>query len=397
MNTVIITDKMLHGGMAAGKIDGKTIFVEGALPQEEVSVHIVHEKKDYSTASIDAILTPSPHRIEPVCPLYGICGGCNMMHADDAYQQILRVSILENAFKREGLEFPIELVSGKTLGYRNRYQFESNGLKGAKSSTIVPIPHCPVADKTVNNFLCSEKIPGKVKVFGSSSIINADKGYVFAHEVEKIIKEPQMLRGKKIKSGGKRKIYEGTTIQETQEVKILLQGKEIVFNVLGFFQSNIEMLEKTAQLIRTHLPNGLNVLDMYGGAGTLSSLCAEKAKHVTLVEHNRDAVVYAEKNLASLPHSSWGLSGSQWIKTAVQKKFEAVIIDPPRSGMEKDVREYLAHSSIPIILSLSCDPVTQARDCAVLVKNGYTIEKLYALDYYPQTSHIESLAICIKN
>jgi 23S rRNA (uracil1939-C5)-methyltransferase len=157
------------------------------------------------------------------------------------------------------------------------------------------------------------------------------------------------------------------------------------------------MLEKTAQLIRTHLPNGLNVLDMYGGAGTLSSLCAEKAKHVTLVEHNRDAVVYAEKNLASLPHSSWGLSGSQWIKTAVQKKFEAVIIDPPRSGMEKDVREYLAHSSIPIILSLSCDPVTQARDCAVLVKNGYTIEKLYALDYYPQTSHIESLAICIKN
>ena len=133
MNTVIITDKMLHGGMAAGKIDGKTIFVEGALPQEEVSVHIVHEKKDYSTASLEKIITPSPYRIEPVCPLYGVCGGCNLMHAEDTYQRSLRVSILEHAFKREGLEF-CGTCKRESLGYRNRYQFESNGLKGAKAA-----------------------------------------------------------------------------------------------------------------------------------------------------------------------------------------------------------------------------------------------------------------------
>lgn len=397
MNTVIITDKMLHGGMTSGKIDGKTVFIAGALPQEEVSIRIVQDKKDYSTAFLEKIITPSPYRIEPVCPLYGVCGGCNLMHAEDTYQRSLRVSILEHAFKREGLEFPAELVSGKSLGYRNRYQFESNGLKGAKSSSIVSIPHCPVADDAVNDFLNSEKMQGKVKVFGSSKIMNSDKGYIFSRVIEKYEAKPQMLRGKKIKTGGKRKIYEGTTIQEDEEVRILVQDKELAFNVLGFFQSNVEMLEKTAQLISKHLPKGLKVLDMYGGAGTLSALCAEKAEHVTLVEHNRDAVVYAEKNLVSIPHSSYGLSGAQWIKTASQKNFDAVIIDPPRSGMEKEVRQFLARSSIPLIISLSCDPATQARDCAELIKNGYSIEALYALDYYPQTSHIESLAICIKN
>ena len=145
------------------------------------------------------------------------------------------------------------------------------------------------------------KMQGKVKVFGSSKIMNSDKGYIFSRVIEKYEAKPQMRRGKKIKTGGKRKIYEGTTIQEDEEVRILVQDKELVFNVLGFFQSNVEMLEKTAQLISKHNPKGLKVLDKYVGAGTLSALCAEKAEHVTLVEHNRDAVVYAEKTLYHLP------------------------------------------------------------------------------------------------
>lgn len=400
MNTVIITDKMLHGGSAAAKIDGKTVFIEGALPQEELSISITLDKKDYSVARLEKVLTPSPYRTVPLCPLYGICGGCNLMHANDEYQKSLRVSILKNSFERAGLEQSIVLVSGKPLGYRNRFQFEEHGLKSAKSNTIIPIPRCPVADETINEFLQHEKTLGRVKVFGSHLLCKQtvnSKEYVFAQEIEKQIHKEQFLRGKKIKSGGKRKIYEGTTIQENHEATIKLCNKELSFNVLGFFQSNIEMLEKTAGLIKQHLPQGLQVLDMYGGVGTLSSLCADNAKHITLVEHNRDAVVYAEKNLAGIPHTSYGLSGAQWAKSAGNTHFDAVIIDPPRSGMEKEVRDYLAQSNIPLIISLSCDPATHSRDCASLVKAGYSIEHLYALDYYPQTSHLESLAICIKN
>lgn len=397
MNTTIITDKLLHGGMASGKIDGKTIFISGALPQEEVSISITSEKKDYSIASIQKILTPSPHRKLPPCPLYGICGGCNLMHADDDYQRNLRMSILQDAFAREHIDIPsVQMVNGETLGYRNRYQFESNGLKSVKSNTIVPIPHCPVAHANVNAFLHDETIPGKIRVFGCDSILNAEKGYVTAPESEKPVDKSLMRRGKKIKTGGKRTIYEGTTFEKDYEVQLKIMDTDLSFDVRGFFQSNAEMLEKTAMLIKKILPSNTKLLDMYGGVGTLSALCAKDAFHVTLVEHNRDAVVYAEKNLRSIPHSSYGQSGSQWAAAVKNTQFDAVLIDPPRSGMEKEVRQWLSRSSIPLIISLSCDPVTHARDCAELVKNGYEIESLYALDYYPQTSHVESLSICIK-
>ncbi len=395
MNTVIITDKMLHGGIASGKINGKRVFVNGALPSEEISITIEQEKKDYSIAAIDKILTHSPYRRNAPCPLYGVCGGCNLMHADDEYQKVLRASILRDAFSREGLAVNPVFKGGSPLSYRNRFQFESSGLKSAKSNTLITIPHCLVASDEVNAFLRNEKIPGKVKVFGSSSLVNTPKGYVFAADEEET-KQTVMHRGKKLKTGGKRKIYEGTSINKESEAVLSLNDTELSFDVRGFFQSNIEMLKETAGLIEKLIPNNAKILDMYGGAGTLSALCARNASHVTLVEHNRDAVVFAEKNLRSISHSSFGLSGIQWIKTASDKNFDAVLIDPPRSGMEKEVCQWLCTSDIPLIISLSCDPVTHARDCAHLVQSGYEIETLYALDYYPQTSHVESLSVCIK-
>ena len=113
-----------------------------------------------------------------------------------------------------------------------------------------------------------------------------------------------------------------------------------------------------------------------------------------LVEHNRDALVYAEQNLTGKKHISYGLSGAAWVKNcaAALPPFDACTIDPPRAGMEKEVRQWLCNSQIPLILSLSCDPSTHARDCSALLSAGYTLKKMYLLDFYPQTAHIESLA-----
>ena len=99
--------------------------------------------------------------------------------------------------------------------------------------------------------------------------------------------------------------------------------------------------------------------------------------------------------MAGTNHKSFGLSGASWVKTCAPSlpPFDACVVDPPRSGMEKEVLEYLCNSKIPFIRSLSCDPVTHARDAEKLIKAGYKLEKLYLLDFYPHTSHIESLAI----
>ena len=121
-----------------------------------------------------------------------------------------------------------------------------------------------------------------------------------------------------------------------------------------------------------------------------------------LVEHNRDALAYAELNLAGKAHESYGVSADCWTKEHAKSftdrngPFDAAVVDPPRSGMEKSVSAYLARSGIPHIRSLSCDAATHARDVAVLVRGGYRLERLFLLDFYPQTCHVESLAWLTK-
>ena len=134
---------------------------------------------------------------------------------------------------------------------------------------------------------------------------------------------------------------------------------------------------------------------MYAGCGSISSFLGQKYEHVTLVEHNRDALVFAEQNMAGTPHLSYGLSGANWVKNcaAACPAFDAAVVDPPRSGMEKEVLDYFCKSKIPFIVYLSCNPSTQSRDCSKLIQSGYKIQSCYLLDFYPNTSHIESLVI----
>ena len=169
-----------------------------------------------------------------------------------------------------------------------------------------------------------------------------------------------------------------------------------MFDVQGFFQSNLQVLEKAITLAVADL-SGKNALDMYSGCGTFSVFLAEKFEKVTLVEHNRAAIVFAEQNLLGKNHDSYGISGEKWVKensASILSKignFDAVVIDPPRSGIEKEVLNFLCTVKPPVLRVISCDPVTNARDIRCLIDAGYKLKKLYLLDFYPQTSHIESL------
>ncbi|MBQ3799218.1 MAG: methyltransferase, partial [Treponema sp.] len=251
---------------------------------------------------------------------------------------------------------------------------------------------------------------GRVHLFGSGAITSIPEGYdkiVIAHEEER-----QKRREEKARSGHPRKSangrplkkqkrirprFEGTSFDPANSCTIGLLGKEIRFDVQGFFQSNLEMLEKAIPLITGGL-SGSNALDIYAGVGTFSTFLADSFGKVCLVEHNRDALAWAELNLAGKSHESYGVSADNWIQNhaarymALNGQFDAVVVDPPRSGMEKSVSSWLAGSDIPHIRSLSCDAATQARDTAALVRGGYRLDRLFLLDFYPQTCHIESLA-----
>lgn len=400
--TTVKTEKTVFGGNTIAKINSKTVFIPYSLPGETLSINIVQHKNDYDNAEILKVIEPSPHRVEPKCKYYGVCGGCNMMHISPEYQKELRKIMLSDAFKNNHVDISpeqIEVISGPETNYRCRYQFNDGGLSGKSSNAIIPIENCLCAEAPVNKYLSetamSNRPKGRVHFFGSDKISEGEKLRTTVVQAEKpVANQVKGNKNKKVKVK-ENHYFAGTVLSPENTVTVKLNDKNISFDVRGFFQSNLYVFEKVLKLICDSLPGGKNVLDMYSGCGSISAFLADKYENVVLVEHNRDALVFAEKNMAGTGHVSYGFSGENWVKNcaAYCGNFDACVVDPPRSGMEKAVADYLCKSKIPYIRSLSCDPATHGRDAAKLIKAGYKLEKLYLLDFYPNTSHIESLAI----
>lgn len=403
----IITDKFVFWGNSIAKIDGKTVFIPYTLPGEKLEIEITEEKRDYDLAKIVKILEPSKHRVQPACPYYQKCGGCNMMHIEPSYQRELRKQILSDIFMENGIDLrgKINVVYGPDFNYRARFQLNDGGLSQKASNNIIPVEKCLCAEEPVNKWLmetaAGQRRKGRTHLFGSSFMKAMPDGsqIVICDEKEKAKGgiETRGAKNKKLKLKENR-YFSGSVISEENTATVKIGGKELSFDVRGFFQSNLFVFEKVVKLICDSLGQGENVLDMYSGCGSISAFLADKFENVVLVEHNRDALVFAEKNMAGKKHTSFGLSGAAWVKncSASAPRFDACVVDPPRSGMEKEVCDYLCKSGISQIRSLSCDPATHARDCAKLIKAGYSLEEIYLLDFYPNTSHIESLAVFVK-
>ncbi len=389
----IIADKFVFGGNCIGKIDGKTVFVPYAVPGEKLDIEITKEHKDFDEGRILNVLEPSFHRVKPFCSLYGKCGGCDMMHIDGQYQKEIKSRIFTELFSSNGIKIPAPTtISGKDAGYRARIQLNDGCFSERGSNRPVPVDYCPVAHKNINDWL--KAVPAEKRGKGRKNIFAHEKlkeKLIVSHTEEKI---PQKEARNNAKLKKPRNIYSGSIISEENRANINILGKNISFDVRGFFQSNIEVLEK-AILKTTEDISGSSALDLYAGCGTFSAFLCDKFENVTLVEHNRDALVYAEKNLYGKPHTSIGLSGEAWIRSCGKMHFDAAVLDPPRSGIEKTVLDYLCASKIPRIRYVSCNPSTQARDIARLFKSGYGIKEAFVLDFYPNTSHIESL-VCLE-
>ncbi len=382
------------------KIEGKTVFVPQLLPGEKADIEITESHKDYDRGSIVKLIEKSEHRRNPPCPYYGICGGCNLQIADDLYQKELRLGILQDCFRRAlrlnekspetDVVYNAEVISGKDWGYRNRFQFHAGGLKKRAQESIIALEDCPVAVPEVRELLIKKKLPAS---FGRLHVFNGE------------ISDDDAIDSDSVK-GLKKGVIRDFCSDGIQETYVEICGEKIYFDIRGFFQSNIDALEKAVKSIKPIVDSyadqakraGGELLDMYSGVGTLSALLGRAFKKTTLVEHNKKALRFADKNLRFLPHDVFAMTGENWVRTqAARKKYDAVIIDPPRSGIEKPVMSWLCQPRAElrplVIFSVSCDPVTHARDAASLIASGYELKTLKLLDFYPQTSHIESFAL----
>lgn len=378
----VTTEKIVFGGKALARINGKTIFIPFALPDEELDITVTANKRDYSEAVIKKIITPSPHRIEPACPYFGHCGGCNLQMADDDFQQVLRQAMVAELFDRAHItpERPPVFITGPAWEYRNRFQFHTDkngtiGMHGFASNTVVPVHDCPIATPALRTIL---QQGGLQKLFPRNTKTAQDRYHIFAQD----------------------DVYSPVHPDASARVKDTVLN----FSVFGFFQSNITMLEKMIEPV-SDIPPCTRILDFYAGVGTFSAFLTDKASELHLVEHNERALRTAQQNLNRIIAEKnspcrcffHAVSDTDWPDIpAAQLVYDAAIIDPPRQGIHEKALTYLGQAKIPRIHYVSCNPATFVRDAKKLTALGYRFIEYRLFDFYPQTHHCELLGIFIR-
>ena len=380
---------MVPGGQCFARIDGKATFITGALPGETLDISVTTEKKDYSFATINAVLEPSPHRIEPPCPYFGICGGCSLQMADNAYQIELRKGILSEALSRSRVpgQREIAAITGDPFGYRSRFQFHRCassivGIKEGASDRIVPIKDCPVAVPAIRSALADGSLAAM-----SAARSDGERFHVFAYEADLWHEYRDSL------------------------CEIQLDGRPISFDVRGFFQSNVPLLERLVRLLREDIHVGRKdspeserrdsaaFLDFYAGVGTFSLCLGDGFGETVLLEHNRNALEASRGNVerAGLRARYIAASDESWPdREESRKAYDYIVVDPPRAGLSKRALRWFCESGTRNLRYVSCDPVTFARDAAALTAAGYSLDRLFMLDFYPQTHHLETLGVFSK-
>jgi 23S rRNA (uracil1939-C5)-methyltransferase len=181
-------------------------------------------------------------------------------------------------------------------------------------------------------------------------------------------------------------------------VRIL--DRELVLDAGVFFQSNATMLDKLIVDLREiagAADRSLPMADLYCGVGTFAAFLGEQFPHIDLVEENKTALTLARENLAAHASTAFYAQRSEhWADNDISRRYGCIIADPPRQGFDPTLAHRLAADGPPLLAYISCDPATLARDSALLIKGGYTLKDLRWYDFYPQTAHIESLAVFIR-
>jgi 23S rRNA (uracil1939-C5)-methyltransferase len=365
-------EKLVAGGDGLAFHEGKAVFVPLSLPGETVMAALSQERRDYSQATVLELLEPSRYRVKPPCPIYGDCGGCNLQHLAYPRQVEEKALIVSEAFRRTGKieREDIAAVPSLPFAYRNRMQlhFTSEGRVGfmrRSSSELVEAPGCPVAARPIQEWIESRAGSSRGYEELKPYILGKDRFLAFGYGEEAWIE-------------GERGI-----------VEVRVAGEPIRFHIKGFFQSNLYLLDYFVPDALAGLEGG-SAADLYCGVGLFGRFLAKNFNRVTCVEHNPFALDLAKQNVPGRENDFQALPVEDWVRSqGAKKRFDCVVVDPPRTGLSAPVRAWLGKSRPPILVYVSCDPVTLARDAAELLRSGYALESIKAFDFYPQTGHVE--------
>jgi 23S rRNA (uracil1939-C5)-methyltransferase len=428
---VTITD-LVHDGRGVARIDGKTVFVSGALLGERVRAGIRKRHRHYDEAETLAVLEPSPHRVQPRCPHFGQCGGCALQHLDAAAQIGTKQRVLADNFARIGKVEPkrwLEPLADAPWGYRRKGRLSVRAVakKGrvlvgfreeANPRFVADIRHCDVVHPALG-----DKIGLLADLIGSLQAANdipqiefaaGDDTVALVFRHLKPLGEPDtqalvafgQAHGLAIylQPGGASSVHPLWPAQPRLAYRVSagagVADVELEFQPLDFVQVNAGMNQRMLTLAMELLqPQPTDrVLDLFCGLGNFTLPIARRVAAVTGVEGEHGLVERAAANAArnGIANAQFHVGnlfedqrGTAWARAS----WDAIVLDPPRAGAEQ-VLDYLPRKGTDRVLYVSCHPASLARDAGLLVhRHGFELAAAGVMDMFPHTAHVESIAL----
>ncbi|MCS7203480.1 MAG: 23S rRNA (uracil(1939)-C(5))-methyltransferase RlmD [Thermodesulfovibrio sp.] len=374
-----------HLGESIGRYNGKVVFVPFGIPGETVRVKVLKDEGDYLRAEIVEILEASIFREDPRCKYFGVCGGCSFQHVAYTYQTKLKEIVVMEQLKRVGgFEHPekftnLTIKAENPYHYRNRADFSMNrqrqlGFKARQSHKFVFIDYCFIMHEQINRFLMMLQGKNPKRKTHNVTIrygVNTGKWLI----------QPEM------------ETSEVVTGQRFYTEKLL--NREFVISDSSFFQVNTYQAENLVRKVLSYInKEDKTVIDAYAGVGTFTVFLAERVEKVIAIEESHSACEDAEINTRDFKNIKYICDKTEKV---LQNKFEAevIVLDPPRVGCVKEVLDGIVKNKIKKIIYVSCEPSTLARDLRYLREKGYRLIELQPIDMFPQTYHIENIALMI--
>ena len=432
-------------GYGIARDNGFVIFVENSCPQDVVKIKLTKVTKNYANADVTEIITPSPYRVKPFCALQKVCGACQLQFIDYDYQLELKRQITEEAIHHIAgldIEIPLTIASPQIKEYRHKVQYPVAETKVSKrllagyykqkTHEIVNIKYCPIQPVICDEIIefirenapkfcvsgynekkhtgdlrhvvlrCSAST-GKVLV---TLVVNSTKVFENLKNFANIIYEqiPQVVgvcinfnpQKTNVILGEKSECICG---EDFVEEKILDKTFKIGSNT--FFQVNPKSAENIFRYVKDYIKNNLQdavVLDAYAGVTSFGVCISDVCKQIVSVEENSESVRLGEKiakenGITNIEFHSG--DAAEFFKNET-RKFDAVILDPPRKGCTKESLDEAFRLSKGLIIYVSCNPATLARDLKILTEKGCRVNSIQPFDMFCHTYHVENVAIISK-
>jgi 23S rRNA (uracil1939-C5)-methyltransferase len=401
-----------YGGEVIGRLpDGRAVFIPFVLPGEKARVRLIEQKRGYARAELLEVIEPAPERIDPVCVHFGECGGCHYQHMTYKDQLAAKREILADQLYRIGRmeNPPIHGIVPSRLAthYRNHVQFHLDpqgklGYHRARSEQVFAIQECHLPEQTLNQLwpqLEFEAIPGLERIglrlgAGDDVQIILESSDLQAPEISVQDLPVSVVH---LSPGGE------LVLAGSQAVVMEVLGRPFQISAGTFFQVNTHM----AEAMVTHVLDGLTrlqaltpetlLVDVYCGAGLFSAFLAPQVGRLIGIEASHLAGEDFVVNLDSFDHVELYEAPAGMALPGLELQPDIVLVDPPRAGLDRDAIDGLLDLAPPIVVYVSCDPATLARDARRLTKGGYHLEQITPFDLFPQTYHIESVSFWMRS